>query len=172
MVDERDTRTGSELEGKGTVSFSVRLSENQRDLLARAAEAKGWTITNLLKNAALEKAAFILNTAAPNRIDFRGIARKVADQVFANRSARTFDMDGEIVDADVFDKLDAQVLAQQFVYPVEVSPWSMPSTFFTEIRDAARYGGTEFLSLIIDSSEAIAVRSQPNLPDPIDPNTV
>src|SRR4051794_9485463 len=109
MADEQaqvaESDASDAIEAKGTVSFSVRLTEKQRDLLLRAAETKGWTVTSLLKNAALEKAAFILNTAAPNRVDFPGLARQVADQLFAPRRARVPDPfhAGTIVDAEVFE---------------------------------------------------------------------
>ena len=46
-----------EPEAKETTTFSVRLTEEQKDLLAKAAELRGWTPTNLLRVAALEKAA-------------------------------------------------------------------------------------------------------------------
>ena len=47
-----------------------------------------------------------------------------------------------------------------------------PPEFLAQIRDAARYGGTEFLALIIQASEAITTRTQGNLPDPIAPNSI
>jgi uncharacterized protein (DUF1778 family) len=158
-------------EPKGTVSFSVRLTEKQRDLLSRAAEKRGWTLTNLLKNAALERAVHILNTSAPNRVDFRGAAEEIARQVFTPRSGRTIDRDGQPVPAEVYERLE-EAYTDQTPNPVEVSPWQVPPGFLEQIRDAARYGGTEFLDLIIQESEAITTRSQPNLPDPIDPSAI
>lgn len=170
MARRSEDGNSSDTETKGTISFSIRLSDKQRDLLAKAADAKGWTVTNLIKIAALERAAFIINTASPNRVDFAGIARQVADGVFTPRSARVPDHGtGDPVDADVVESFADVPDLPAFVYPVEVSPWHKPAAFASELREAARYGGTEFLNLIIDASEAIASRTQPSLPDPIDP---
>lgn len=161
-------------EPKGTISFSVRLTEKQRDLLTRAAERRGWSLTSLLKNAALEKAVHILNTSAPNKVDFRGTAEEIARQVFTPRSRRTVAGDGSPVPADTCEHLD-EAYSYPSEHPFEVSPWHRPPDFLADIRDAARFGGTEFLELIIQASEEITTRSQRNvlkLPDPIDPSAV
>jgi hypothetical protein len=157
-------------EDKGTVSFSIRLTEKQRELLSKAAEAKGWTITNLLKNAAIEKAAFILNTAGPSRIDFRGVAQKIVTQVFGTRTARVPDTNGQPIWAQPFESFDDEDNLERYVYPVEISPWEASPEFVNEMRDAARFGGTEFLNLLIDAAEPVAARGERKLPDPIDPS--
>jgi len=165
-------------EPKGTVSFSVRLTEKQRDLLSRAAEKRGWTLTNLLKNAALERAIHILNTSAPNRIDFRATAEELARQVFTPRKVRMISNELTPVDAEVYEHIEAAIADQARYgspdgarYVVEVSPLEMSPEFLAQIRDAARYGGTEFLDLIIQASEALTTNKR-NLPDPIDPSSV
>jgi hypothetical protein len=161
-------------EPKGTISFSVRLTEKQRDLLTRAAERRGWSLTSLLKNAALEKAVHILNTSVPNKVDFRGTAEEIARQVFTPRAGRMFDDERTAVPIDPCEHLEEayEIYAR---HPVEVSPWHRPPDFLADIRDAARFGGTEFLELIIQASEEITTRSQRNvlkLPDPIDPSAI
>jgi uncharacterized protein (DUF1778 family) len=158
-------------EPRGTISFSVRLTERQRDLLSRAAEKRGWSLSSLLKNAALEKAVHILNTSAPNRIDFRRTAEEIARQVFAPRSGTTLDRNGEPVPVLMMSLEEARQDHQVNPIPVEQSPGPPPSEFLTDVRDAARYGGTEFLDLIIEAAEAITTR-QGNLPDPIDPSSI
>ncbi len=167
MADAAIERS-AESEPKGTVSFSVRLTDKERDLLSRAAEKRSWTLTNLLKKAALEKAVHILNTSAPNRVDFRGTAEKIAGQVFTPRSGRTIALNGEIVRAEMVEDI-AYAFSEQIHNAVEVSQSEKPPDFLSQIRDAARYGGTEFLDLIIEESEAITSRHERNLPDPIDP---
>jgi uncharacterized protein (DUF1778 family) len=158
-------------EPKGTISFSVRLTEKQRDLLSRAAEKRGWSLSSLLKNAALEKAVHILNTSAPNRIDFRHTAEEIARQLFAPRSGRTLDSNLEYVPVHL-TSLDGALAERDFhPQPVEVSPGPPPRDFLTDVRDAARYGGAEFLDLIVQASEAITTR-QSDLPDPIDPSSI
>ena len=79
------------------------------------------------------------------------------------------------VPAEVYARLDeayADPFPDPAPRPVEVSPWQMPPEFLAQIRDAARYGGTEFLDLIVQASEAITTRNQRNLPDPIDPSSI
>ena len=73
----------------------------------------------------------------------------------------------------MYERLDEahRQLADEGV-PGEVAPWQMPREFLAQIRDAARYGGTEFLDLIVQASEAITTRNQRNLPDPIDPSSI
>jgi uncharacterized protein (DUF1778 family) len=63
---------------KGAITLSVRFTEEQRERLATAAFFRGWTPTNLLRVAALEKAAYVVNTHAPNKVNFRKIAETVA----------------------------------------------------------------------------------------------
>ena len=53
MTESNDT---SALEARDSFTLSVRLTEQQRQLLEQAAELRGWKATNLLRVAALEKA--------------------------------------------------------------------------------------------------------------------
>ena len=159
-------------EPKGTISFSVRLTEKQRDLLGRAAEKRGWSLSSLLKNAALEKAVHILNTSVPNRIDFRQTAEEIARQLFAPRSGQALDGAGEPVPV-YLTSLEWALANRDFdPIPVEVSPGPPPPEFLADVRDAARFGGTEFLDLIVQAAEAITTRNKPDLPDPIDPSSI
>jgi GGDEF domain-containing protein len=49
----------------------------------------------------------------------------------------------------------------------------MPPEFVEQLRLAARYGGTEFLNLLVEAAQAIAIRRNPkSLPSPIDPASV
>ena len=152
-------------EPKGTISFSVRLTEKQRDLLSRAAEKRSWSLSSLLKNAALEKAVHILNTAAPSRVDFRGTAEEVARQIFTPRSGLAVGSDGEPVAAVLYARIE-EGIAERDPHAIEVSPSQVSPDFLSQVRDAARYGGTEFLDLIVQASEALTTRNEGNLPDP------
>jgi hypothetical protein len=124
----------------------------------------------LLRIAALEKAAHIVNTSSPNRVDFQGLARVIAEQVFGERTVRLPDRDGHPIQGDAFQKLD-EAAFEHFVYPVEVSPWQKDSKFLVHLQEAARYGGTEFLDLLINASKGLAERAE-KLPDPIDPTAI
>jgi hypothetical protein len=159
-------------EPKGTISFSVRLTVKERERLTQAAEKRGWSLTSLMKTAALEKAAHILNTSAPNRVDFRGTAEEISRQVFAPRSARMIEFVGDDlkpVPASLYEHISEGV-SEQDNRAVELSPWPVSPDFLAQIRDAAHFGGTEFLDLVVQACEAIATRNQPDLlPPPIDP---
>jgi uncharacterized protein (DUF1778 family) len=169
--DSKAAETVQELEQKDTVTFSVRFTEEQRALINAAAELRGWTPTNLLRVAALEKAAHIVNTSTRTRVDFKDLAATVATQIFAIRSCRVPYKD-EFTEADVFEDFSQVPDLNAYVYPVEISPWQMPPTFLDKLKEAARFGGTEFLGLILQSSEDITSRIQPDLPDPVDPGAI
>ena len=180
-MERRIPTVASEQDGdepKGTISFSVRLTEKERGLLEDAANKRGWSLTKLLKKAALEKATHILNTSAPNRVDFRGTAEEIARQLFAPRSVQRISpqMGDDPIPCDLYPSVEAAIaemmLAATYHDAVAVSPWYPPPEFLVQIRDAVRYGGTEFLDLIIQASEAITSRNEGNLPDPIDPGSI
>lgn len=163
---------GSASEGKDTFTLSVRLTEQQRDLLERAAELRGWKATNLLRLAALERAAAIINTSTTRSLDFKGIARQIAEQMFAKRACRIVG-DDELIDADPVEDLgNIPSWAPDDWHPVEVSPWRMSDEFLSDLQQAAKLGSSEFLNLIVQFSEEIAARNQRNLPEPIDPTTI
>jgi hypothetical protein len=54
------------------------LTEEQKERLEIAARLRGWTPTTLLRVAAMEKAAHVLNTTTPTNMDLRKIAEAVA----------------------------------------------------------------------------------------------
>jgi uncharacterized protein (DUF1778 family) len=172
LVAKRTVQPKPKDDAKDTISFSVRLTEQQRSLLEKAATAKGWTITNLLKNAALEKAAYILNTSSPNRVDFRQLARAVAVGVFAPREVYAVQGEESVDITPVASFYDLPPELEDGALMCEVSPWHMPPSFAAELREAARYGGTEFLNLILEAAEGIATEKPKDLPNPVDPSAV
>jgi uncharacterized protein (DUF1778 family) len=160
---------------RDTTTFSVRFTDEQKELIGKAAALRGWTPTNLLRVAALEKAAHILNAGTPNRVDYRDIARVVAEQVFEARSVLVPSPDsrpGSVVlyNADVFDDLETASW-DKALNPVQVSPREKAPAFLQQLKEAARFGGTEFLALLIEACADIAARNQ-QLPDPVDPTAV
>ena len=64
-------------QSKEMTTFSIRLTSEQRERLVQAAEKQGWSPTNLIRTAALERAAHILNTTRPSQINFDEEARKI-----------------------------------------------------------------------------------------------
>ena len=79
------TTAAQEEDSKDTATFSVRLTEEQRDIINKAAALRGWKPANLLRVAALEKAAHIINTTTQTKVDFRGLAYEVARTLLAER---------------------------------------------------------------------------------------
>ena len=114
------------------VTFSVRLTEAQRRLLADAAELKGWSPTQLIRTAALEKAAHVVNTSRPTKIDFRRLASLVAEQLFKERTyTRLDDPESEEIDLEVNLGVLEGVKA-------------FPSDQWKSLVDASHLSGTEF----------------------------
>jgi uncharacterized protein (DUF1778 family) len=81
--------TSDENQQRDTATLSVRLTEEQRERLATAALLRGWTPTTLLRIAAMEKAAHILNTSTPTRLDLRKVADAVAGRLAGERKQLT-----------------------------------------------------------------------------------
>ncbi|MGE0393191.1 MAG: hypothetical protein AB7I25_12390 [Vicinamibacterales bacterium] len=186
----RDTTQKAEDIARKTaaVSFSIRLTDKQRELLKLAAEQKEWSVTGLLKTAALEKAAHIVNVGKPRlSVDFGGVAREVAEQVFRARSAYLADLDPDtgvmereafVTDNphDVYESMveagcSAEEIAELMDRAVNVSPDAKGATFLEDLRQAVRYGGTEFLDQVLQASERIVGKEAGSLEGPVDPST-
>ena len=167
-----EPRIPTEANSAATTTFGVRLTEAEKQLLLQAADLRVWTITSLLKNAALEKAAHIINTSTRRKLDFKGLAQKVADQVFVERKCRVLDREGQWVSADVMEN-EGDVSPEHGPYfPAVVSPWQAPASLLPQLQEAALYGGAEFLNMFLNSCEDITSRTRQDLPDPIDPNKI
>jgi uncharacterized protein (DUF1778 family) len=77
------------IQARDSTTLSVRLTEEQRERLATASLLRGWTPTTLLRIAALEKAAHILNTSTPTNMDLRKVAEAVAGRLAGERKQLT-----------------------------------------------------------------------------------
>lgn len=142
--------------GDGFTTFSIRLNEQQRDYLVQAAGLKGWTPTQLVRTAALEKAAAICNTALPRNFDYKGLASELAGSWFAARSVTWV-----LTDADWDEIRNENSLT------VPVLP--LPFELVFKLKQAANEGGTEFLSLLVEFAEGLTAAKRHDLPAPIDP---
>jgi uncharacterized protein (DUF1778 family) len=78
-----------DIQARDTTTLSVRLTEEQRERLATASLLRGWTPTTLLRIAAMEKAAHILNTSTPTNMDLRKVAEAVAGRLAGVRKQLT-----------------------------------------------------------------------------------
>jgi len=142
-------------------TFSVRLTEEQRDLVTRAAQLRGWTPTNLIRTATLERAAHLVNTSRITKFDFKGLASDVAQRLFEPRIV-THHLSREEMEILLHDHPDAPA-----VIDVPVQPLPIDTLF--QLKRAARLGGSEFVNLIIEFAEGLTASQRADLPDPIDP---
>lgn len=140
--------TESQPKEQGTITFSTRLTEDQRDRVVEAAGVRGWSPSNLIRVAALEKAAHILNTSRQTRFDFKGLAHKIATQLM--KPYVHWGTDPEDPEEEPY----AESLSQPEL---------------NELKHAARLGGAELLNLVIDACESMTAPDRKDLPEPIDP---
>ena len=140
-------------------TLSVRLTSEERKLLADAAALRGWTPTNLLRVAALERAAQILNMSRPIKLDFARQAAAIAATLCEPRKAYEETPD---------NPENAPQLETDWITP---PPLSAPE--IQSLREAVRLGGPEFLSLVLAECARLVAGDVPpkELPDPIDPDS-
>ena len=109
------------------------------------------------------------------RVDFRALARTVADQIFAERSCHLLREHDDLEEAAAFESrgdIPPYWDPTQPLQPVIVSILNRPHSFLAALKEGAQFGGTEFLNLIIQSCEEISSRAQGNLPPPVDPSSL
>lgn len=160
----------SDPDAKNTITFSVRFSEEQRDLLQRAAERRGWTPTQLIRTAALERAVYVLNTATATRVDYRGLAVAAAALVAGRRTAYTPDEHGQSSEATVVDDLGDGFGPEEYTNPpVKVLPPVMDANSIREFETAAKTGGTEFLAMLVEACKSVSAPMRYDLAEPLDP---
>lgn len=149
---------------KDTTTFSIRLTDEQRDRVMRAAQLKGWTPTSLIRTATLERAAHIINTSQITRPNLKALALMAARQLFEFRTyqrALTFDEITEV------DQLQGGDDPPSIIIPVV----PLPIEVLAQIKRAAYLGGSEFLNLIVEYSEVLQASDRDDLPDAVDPGT-
>ena len=161
----------AEEDKESTVTLSVRLSERERELLQKAAGLRGWSPTALLRTAALERAAHIVNTSTPTRIDFRGQAHAVA-----GRLAREHRVWGLSHDAEEFPRKVEMTVVDEVLDPenldpdvVGVEPRPMTLAELGVLQQAVKFGGAEFLNMIVEACHSVSAPGRTDLPEPIDP---
>ena len=148
----------------GFTTFSIRLNDHQRDLLLQAASLKGWTPTQLVRTATIEKVAGICNTLMPRSFDYKGLAAELARGWFAPPDA------SYSLTASDWQVLEDPNPDADRALCVPVPP--LPLETARRLRKAAEEGGTEFLSLLVEFAEGLTAAQRSDLPAPIDPKTL
>lgn len=162
--------------GPKEIAFSVRLTAEEHEVLKQAAATRGWTPTNLIRTATLERARHILNTSRVTTFNFKGLAVRIADQLFKPRtydvrlaeehSTWTVQMTSEQLQnlgpGPGDDSIVTSVAPREGEFPIEVLP---------DLRQAVKYGGGEFLSLILEYCEGLTASKRSDLPPPLEPSS-
>ncbi len=145
-------------------TYSVRFTDSERELLSRAAALRGWSPTNLIRQAALEWATAIINESA--QTSFKRLALTLAEQAAKRRFyvVRAIEMDNQ--DAREFDFRASEEELAEFYGPADnpylkilgVRPETpeLSSEIVAEINKAAKYGGVEFVRFFVDYVEGMA----------------
>lgn len=136
----------------------TRVPPRARAAIERAAEIRGWNPSHLLRVAAVERAAEILNLEGQVDFDFEGLARDLVVRLIRSFSA----------DATA----PQQPAAASPVGAAEPDRTQSPADFsdLVELLDrAARYGGRGFLEMVVDRCRRFT-GGWPRPDDPVDPS--
>jgi uncharacterized protein (DUF1778 family) len=83
-ANQGGTRAKSEgSESASTASYSTRFDQRQRDLIEAAAKEKQWSPAQLIREAAVSRAADILNASGTQSFALRKLAKIVSEQLLA-----------------------------------------------------------------------------------------
>ena len=168
----RQGGAGGQEEKEPTAMLSVRVTKAELSRLEQAAVLKGWKVATFLRTAALERAAHIINASTETAVSFMVPALDAAARLVDERTAYTLMPDGggnlqRMVVADSVYGPDVQFRDEP---PVEITPRELTSHQWQQFERAAKFGGAEFLELIVRICKS---RQEPsgNRPEPIDPST-
>ncbi len=159
LARKNSTQLPAPNSGEGFTSFSIRLNDQQRDLVGQAAKLKGWTPTQLVRTATLERAVAICNTAVPRTFDYKGLASTLAARLFGSRKVN---YSLSAVDSDRINDENGDGELEVPVLPLSIDD-------FYRLKKAAGEGGTEFLGLLVEFAEGLTASQRIDLPAPIDP---
>ena len=165
MAKARAHKTAAEVLTKDLMTYSVRFTDAERELLARAAALKGWSPTNLIRQAALESSVAIVNTASQPA--FKGLALKLAEQLAKPRFYVVSSVDPNSPEQIYTSRFSEQDLArtwepprehedQMFIIRVEPETPQPTAEVVAQIAKAAKHGGAEFVRPFVDYTEGFS----------------
>jgi hypothetical protein len=149
---------GEQPASETTKTLGTRLSTEQKDLIERAAQLQSWTSSNLMRKAAVERAAHIVNTGLPSRFAFGVLAERLAIQLCAPELLVERTEGWETIQWPIFDEGD------------QVKVVSLALDELYKLQEALHLGGVEFMEQVVDACQRKL--SAVGLPEPIDPNTL
>ena len=144
---------------EATTTLSTRLTAEQKDLIEQAAQLQSWTASNLMRKAAVERSAHIVNTGQPTRFAFGMLAERLASQLCDPELWLDGEEGPEIIQWELHDSNGDLV--------------NIPRLTLHELnrlREALHLGGMEFMDQVVDACQKRL--SSDGLPEPIDPNTL
>jgi hypothetical protein len=142
-----------------TTTLSTRLSAEQKSLIEQAAQLQSWTSSNLMRKAAVERSAHIVNTALPTRFAFGLLAERLASQLCDPELWLEGEEGPEIIQWKIVNDAGETVHVPRLAMH-EVN----------RFREALHLGGLEFMDQVVAACQR---RLSPDgLPEPIDPNTL
>lgn len=171
-------------------TFSTRLTPEQERLVVRAAELRGWSVARLIRFAAIEKAAHIVNTSEATSFDFRRMAFRVARQLTNPEVSITVSRDSppsDPTEPQVTTMTSAEFNESDIVGPdvgVAHDAERLQRADLEGLATAVSFGGTEFLRCVLDESAnflrmldeqrmgPLNRAEPPQLPQPIDPSAL
>ena len=161
------TRKGIQPKGEdqeNLTTFSIRLNDQQRQLVEKAASLRGWTPTNLVRVATIERAAHIVNTVELKQTDFKGFAADLAKWLFSPRSIDQALSSGDLANLEYQAQDDESSVA---FLPVHINP--LPVTDVHRFKRAAQLGGGEFVNLVVEFAESLTASHRTDLEKAVDP---
>lgn len=171
---------------RATTIISLRLAPDEQRLIEEAAKKKGWKAATFIRASALERAAQVVNLSRPTSFDFAGAAKRFAEVLVAPRTVGVADEnavhEGVVYDQGMsFGRFGAGPIAVTVSKDVtldqgwlhDFKPAPLAPEQVEQLHMALRLGGAEFAAELIAECRRIGnVASDPNLPPPIDPQSL
>ena len=142
----------------------LRLKPQEKEVIARAASLRGWSATSLVRRAAIERAAQIINIETDTSLDLQGFAEQVANILRAERKYfhRNLDDDGLPFDQSWDPDPESG-------WPVS-TPEPLTREDILKLDRSVLLGGTEFLRLVVERCRFLS--RQKASQSPIDPSKI
>ena len=147
-------------------AVSFRLTADEKAVVDRAALLRGWTPTALVRRAAVERAAQIINADTHTALDLQGFAEQVASVLCAERQYFV------VTEENGFParrELDV-VLCDPNATSIESDPPALSFKELDKLVQAAALGGAEFLRLVVERCKFLS--RDRSAVQPLDPSKI
>ena len=159
------TRNGLAASSQGmaapsTLTYSTRFDARQRELIDQAAKLKQWSPAKLIREAAISRAADIVNASGNSSPTLQHLARLVAKQLVKPTLVFTDPIDAVGVEVDevdlakLMDDWSAYATNADFVLANRPSPDDL-----SQIQTALRTCGESFIQMILEAWQALETGS-------------